>query len=200
MTYVHLSQFDNSPAPDDRSPEFYRVAIVDSLDGSDVVAAWFQLWSEFEPPEWTSESVTIGDFTGELVTYPDGENGEPVWFELRFQLPDGTEASISSERVTVEELVALAETARPATGEEVQTMRNEFEERMAQEAPPTTTKTPPPTPRTTGDLPGTSGLSTTTEPFPTTPVTTGRPSQTPSTVPSPVETTGPTEPMVTTEG
>ena len=168
VTYAHRSELDNSPQPDRNTPASYHLTLLDSSDGSDVATAWFSLLSR-EAVESTTAPVTIGDFTGELVTYADGPDSEYSWFELRFQLSDGvTEASISSEGVTVEELVALALTARRATPEEIQTMKDEFGERMAEVTSTTTGPSAPPAPPAPPavDLPQTSGLPTTTMTFP----------------------------------
>lgn len=199
VSYVHRSEFNDSSRSDDPSPEVFYLAAVDSSDGPDVVAAWFELFVDEQPPEQTTEPVAVGDFTGELVTYAYDSAGEFAWFELRFRLADGTEASISSQGVTVEELVALAVTTRRATPEEVQTMKHEYEELRAQEVQGTSTTTAPPIPQTSGDMTDTSGVSTTTGTVPTTTVTTGPPETVP-TVTSPAETTATNEPTDTTEG
>ncbi|MCP4958857.1 MAG: hypothetical protein GY925_06250, partial [Actinomycetia bacterium] len=174
--YVHDSEFNDTPRPEDRT-DVYVIATFDPSDGSDVVAAWFELITDEESVlESTTEPVTIGDFTGELVTYTDGYDDSPR-LELRFQLLDGTRARISAERVTVEELAALAVTARRATPEEVKAMKDEYEAMVAEEAQmstSTSTMTAPPLVQTT-DLslaPGQTTFPTTTITLPTTTLTT----------------------------
>ncbi|MCP4223535.1 MAG: hypothetical protein GY773_09360, partial [Actinomycetia bacterium] len=171
MMYVYGGEFDDTPRPEDQ-PDTYFVGTFDPSDGSDVVTAWLKLLSGGESrPESRSEPVTVGDFTGELVTYADDPDDDNPWLGLRFQLRDGTGAVISAERVTVEELGALAVTARRATAEEIQTREDELEARIAEmEQMVIPTMTAPPMPDTTdlSSWPDQTTFPTTTITLPTT--------------------------------
>ena len=181
MTYAYDSELENSNPPEGAGQ--YFLATIDPSDGSEIVVAWFELLDLGEStPASTTEAVTIGDFTGELVTYRYDPDDEFVFLELRFQLPDGTNAAISSEQVSVEQLVALALTARRATPDEVQAMNDDFQTRLAEaEAEQPTTTMTFPAPDTTGGLASTSSpsttsiVSTTIVTIPTSTVTTGPP-------------------------
>ncbi|MCP4228215.1 MAG: hypothetical protein GY773_33110 [Actinomycetia bacterium] len=198
VMYIYGNELDNTPRPEGR-PDAYSIAAFDPSDGSEVATAWLELLSGGQSlPESKSEPVTAGDFTGELVIYTYGPDDESPWLELRFQLPDGTGAVISAERVTVEELAALAVTARRATAEEVQKMEDEFRARAAEveRTPPPTQTTTMPAPLDATEMslaPGQTTFPTTTITLPTTTLTTGLPeTSAPSSTAEPQTTTGPT--------
>lgn len=178
----------DEPPPDEAQPQIIGLAAASASEGSDVVAAWFAtaFGDEESVPDRASEMVTVGDVTVEVVRYHLSGSGEVDWVEVHFHLPDGTEATLSTEGGNVEALVALIETVRWATPGEVEAMKQTFQEMVAEDAEqhPTTTMTVPAT--------STTGLSefqasTTTSIHPTS--TTGPPDPGPTTEPDPTATT-----------